>query len=161
MTPQEQLELSIILSTEKHAGQTDRSGKPYILHPLRVMGKVKSLPEKTVAMLHDVIEDTDVTAADLLDMGFSPCVVEAVVSVTRNEGESRLSAAQRSANNRMGCAVKLADLADNMDLTRLDHISEKDASRYQEYCAAKELLEQAKAEKWGNFDEISLMLAPA
>lgn len=159
MTPQQEFEMAITLSTAKHAGQTDRAGKPYVLHLLRVMAKVEQLQEKTVAMLHDVVEDTDTTEQDLLDMGFSPCVVEAVISVTRSPGETRLQAGKRSAQNRIGCAVKLADLADNMDLTRLDPITEKDASRYLEYCEVKALLEQAKAEVWNHFDEMPAILS--
>lgn len=154
MTPQQQLEKAIILATKKHAGQTDRSGLPYILHPIRVMQHVETLEEKTVAILHDVIEDCEVTAIDLIEMGFSEEIVVAVQSVTRLDGESRVAAAARSSQNRIGCAVKLADLLDNMNLTRLPHLSSKDTLRHAEYCNVKNILEAAKLEKWNNFDQI-------
>ena len=81
------LESAIATAAKAHEGQTDKAGKPYILHPLRVMLNVKGgIPEQCAAVLHDVIEDTDITAEALLELGFSKEVVDAVVLLTRRRG---------------------------------------------------------------------------
>ena len=82
------LESAIATAAKAHEGQTDKAGKPYILHPLRVMLNVKGcIPEQCAAVLHDVIEDTDITAEALLELGFSKEVVDAVVLLTRSKDE--------------------------------------------------------------------------
>lgn len=145
------LEDAIILAVQKHRGQTDRSGIPYVLHLFRVMMRVHGMEGKMVSVLHDSIEDTNTTAQELLDAGFSQYVVDGVISVTRGPNETRLEAAQRSAAHRLGCEVKLADLMDNMNLARLSDISERDALRYAEYCEVKQILMDAKENRWNNF----------
>ncbi len=130
------LEKAIAIATEAHSGKKDRYSAPYILHPLRVMARVKSNVEKTVAILHDVVEDTDWTLEDLKKEGFPAEILEALDSVTKRGGEDYDHFVERSAANRVGRAVKIADLEDNMDLRRLHEMSEKDCSRMQRYLKA-------------------------
>ena len=103
------------------------------------------------AWMHDLIEDTDTTADELLKLGFPVAVVDAILSLTKRPGESRISAAHRTAANRIGVAVKLADVADNMNLDRLPQVTEKDLARLEEYKQVKLILEDAKVNRWNNF----------
>ena len=84
----ELLEKALRIAVEAHAGQVDKSGKPYIFHPLRVCCRCFTDEEKIVALLHDTIEDTEITAEDLLSEGFPPYIVEAILSISRNEDET-------------------------------------------------------------------------
>jgi (p)ppGpp synthase/HD superfamily hydrolase len=136
MNEEQLLEKAIAIAVEAHRGQRDRYGLPYILHPIRVMCSVGSVIEKTVAILHDVVEDTDWTFTDLQEEGFSRTVLDALDSVTKREGEAYEEFVKRSANNPVGRKVKLADLEDNMDLRRLRQITEDDKSRLQKYVNA-------------------------
>jgi (p)ppGpp synthase/HD superfamily hydrolase len=81
------LEVAIALACESHRGQTDKAGKSYILHPLRLMLRFESTSEQIVAVLHDVIEDSSVTLDRLLELGFDPSVVNAIDALTRRRGE--------------------------------------------------------------------------
>lgn len=123
-----------------HAGQQDKSGKPYILHPLRVMAAVHGYDEKIVAILHDTVEDTSVTLDGLRAAGFSDYVVDAIDRLTKRPGEDRITAAKRAMGNVLSRVVKLADVNDNLDVTRLPHFREKDAARIQEYLIVREML---------------------
>jgi GTP diphosphokinase / guanosine-3',5'-bis(diphosphate) 3'-diphosphatase len=127
------LERAIEIAARAHAGQTDKAGQPYILHPLRVMLAVNSLPEKMAAVMHDVVEDTNVTLADLQSEGFAPEVLAAINALTKTTGETRIAAAQRAVVNPIARVVKLADVADNMDLSRISKPTEKDYARIKEY----------------------------
>lgn len=140
------LENAIIVAANAHKGQTDKGGQPYILHPIRVMFGCKSLEEKTVAMLHDALEDTPLTAADLTDAGFPSEVVEAVVCLTKEEGEEYDTYIERVCMNRLAALVKLADLSDNMDLKRLPEPTERDFRRLERYVRAKRRIAQALEE---------------
>jgi len=134
------LERAISLAAQAHAGQVDKAGQPYILHPLRVMLRVTTEEERIAAILHDVVEDTSVTLEQLAEEGFSPTVVAAVEALTKRPGESRMEAAARAAENRVARTVKLADNAENMDLSRIAHPTEKDFARIQEYEQVRALL---------------------
>ena len=135
------LESAIATAAKAHEGQTDKAGKPYILHPLRVMLNVKGgIPEKCTAVLHDVIEDTDITSDTLLKLGFSKEVVDAVVLLTRSKDEDYMEYVKRLKANPIARAVKLADLADNMDMSRIPNPTEKDFARLEKYKKAKSLL---------------------
>jgi (p)ppGpp synthase/HD superfamily hydrolase len=134
------LERAIALAAEKHAGQLDKAKAPYILHPLRVMLGVETLEEKMAAVLHDVVEDTDVTLADLAAEGFSPAVVRAVDALTRRKGEDYMDFVRRAGADPVARRVKLADLADNMDLSRLPNPGEADNVRLEKYRRARALL---------------------
>ncbi len=134
------IEKAIEIAARAHAGQVDKAGAPYIFHPLRLMLAVKTPFEKMAAVLHDTVEDTTVTLVDLRDAGFPPEVVNAVESLTKRNGESRLEAALRAAMDQISLIVKLADVTDNMDLGRISNPTEKDYARLKEYEQVKELL---------------------
>ena len=141
----------IIFATMKHEGQVCKGGEPYILHPLAVMGKVRSIDAKIVAVGHDLLEDTDTTIDDLKAHGCSDEIIQAIVALTKLKGERRVDSAHRITNNRLACEVKLADVAHNMDLSRLPTITDKDLSRLEEYKMVQLILENAKSKKWNNF----------
>lgn len=141
------LENAIIAAANAHKGQRDKGGQPYILHPIRVMLGCGGLEEKTAAMLHDVLEDTALTASGLTEAGFPPEVVEAVVCLTRGEGEEYDAYIERVCGNRIAARVKLADLTDNMDLNRLPEPTERDFRRLERYVRAKRRVAQA-LEEW-------------
>jgi (p)ppGpp synthase/HD superfamily hydrolase len=144
MTEEQLLEKAIAIAVQAHQGQRDRSGLPYILHPITVMCRVESVPEKTVAVLHDVVEDTDWTLADLQSEGFPKRILEAVDSVTKREDEPYEEFVKRSANNPLGLNVKIADLEHNMDLRRSKAITEEDKTRLQKYVRAWNYLTDKK-----------------
>ena len=135
-TNNELLEKALRIAVEAHAGQVDKSGKPYIFHPLRVCCRCFTDEEKMVALLHDTIEDTEITAEDLLSEGFPPYIVEAILSISRNEDETYEEFVKRTGLNPLGRAVKLYDLEDNMDISRLEQVTEKDLDRLNKYIKA-------------------------
>lgn len=134
------LERAIIVAASAHAGQVDKGGEPYILHPLRVMLRLQSEHERMAAVLHDVVEDTKVTLENLRTTGFPEEVVAAVECLTKRPGESRVDAARRAAADPIARVVKLADNAENMDMSRLPSPTEKDYARLEEYKAVREIL---------------------
>lgn len=127
------IEDTIIFATEAHRGQVDKAGIPYILHPLRLMCNQQNDTERIIAVLHDVIEDTDYTLDDLRRMGYEEEIVEAVDCLTRREEETYEEFIQRIKPNRLARCVKLADLQDNMDIRRAGLLQEKDLERLQRY----------------------------
>jgi (p)ppGpp synthase/HD superfamily hydrolase len=127
------LEKAILIATQAHEGQVDKGGNPYILHPLAVMSHVDTWEEKMVAVMHDVLEDTDVTLEELKEQGFSQEVLDALVSVTRQEGETYAAFIDRIAKNKLATEVKLADLKENMKLDRIQNPSDKDKERLLKY----------------------------
>jgi len=127
------LERAIEIAARTHAGQTDKGGAPYILHPLRVMLRVAPGAQQIVAVLHDVVEDSDVTFEDLEREGFAAEVISGLRSVTKVAGESYEDFVARAALNPVGKAVKLADLMENSDLSRIAEPSQKDLERVEKY----------------------------
>jgi len=113
------LEKAITIALESHAGILDKSSAPYILHPLRVMLQMKTQEEMIVAVLHDVLEDSDYSLAMLSEAGFSENIVEAVDSVTRKPEEPYEEYIQRAGANPLGKKVKYADLMDNLNIARI------------------------------------------
>jgi (p)ppGpp synthase/HD superfamily hydrolase len=140
MTSPELLEKAIRIAVEAHQGQRDKNGAPYIMHPIRVMGRVRTTPEKTVAILHDVVEDTDWTLDALTKEGFPAEIVDAVDCLTKREGEPYEDFVGRAAKNPVARPVKLADLEDNMDVRRMKAVAEKDRERLEKYRRAWEKL---------------------
>lgn len=131
------LERAIEIATEAHQGQLDKAGKDYIGHPLRVMAMGRTLDEKIVGVLHDVIEDSDWTFGMLQNEGFSPEVIEALRCVTKtSENENYDDFIDRIKKNPLATAVKLNDLTDNMDIRRLPYLSDKDVKRLKKYLKA-------------------------
>lgn len=139
------LERAIAIAAEAHRGQLDKAGQPYILHPLRVMLRVEGTSERMAAMLHDVIEDTTVTLTQLAAEGFPPEVLTAVEALTKMSGETRIDAAPRAAANTIARVVKLADNAENMDLSRIANPTPKDYARLEEYKQVRKVLLAAGA----------------
>ena len=129
----EQFQIALELAVEKHKNQTDKAGNPYILHPLHVMENVNSKDGKIVAILHDIIEDTDITEDYLLKIGLSKRIVDAVVALTRSEDIDYQEYIKTLSSNPLAKEVKLADLEHNMDLKRLPTLEEKDLERNRKY----------------------------
>lgn len=127
------LERAIAIAATAHAGQVDKGGAPYILHPLKVMLRVNSLEERIVAVLHDVVEDCGISFDDLRKEGFSEAVLSAIESVTKVPGESYEDFVERAAQNPIGRVVKLADLEENSDLSRIASPSWEDLERVEKY----------------------------
>lgn len=133
---------AIILATDAHRGQLDKAGEPYIFHPLRVMMAMRFHEDRIAAVLHDVVEDTDVTIADLVKMDFPTQSIDAVEALTHAKGEPYMDYIHRVALNYIATRVKLADLADNMDLERLPELTLKDLERYHKYRQARAYLKR-------------------
>lgn len=125
----------LVLATNAHAGQFDRGGTPYIMHPLKVMHYLKSDDEELqcVALLHDVIEDTKTTWQDLRDIGCTERVLEAVSALTKMPGQSYDEYKERVFANEDAMRVKTADLRHNTDIRRLKGVTQKDIDRIAKY----------------------------
>jgi len=138
------LENAIVLATTQHAGQLDKAGQPYILHPLRLMLQFSNPTLQIVAVLHDILEDTPTTAEDLKELGFSTEIIQAIQALTKQTGESRLEATKRTVLNPLATQVKYVDVLDNMNLARINNPTSRDFARFEEYKMVLEILEQAK-----------------
>lgn len=128
------LDKAIVLATNKFAGKFDKGGTPYILHCLHVMRKVSHLGEDAmvVAVLHDIIEDTDVTLKDLV-VDFPEKIVSTIVTLTHLPDESYENYIERIALNDLARMIKLEDLKHNSDITRMKGITKKDFDRLNKY----------------------------
>ena len=135
MTPT--LEDAIVLAAQAHRGQVDKGGQPYILHVLRVMLRQEDETARIVAVLHDVLEDTPVTLADLQAAGYDDQLCEAVDCLTRRTEETYEEMIERVATNPLARQVKLADLADNLDPKRQVPVESAVADRRTRYAAAR------------------------
>ena len=135
-------EKSIIIATKAHSGQFDKGGSPYILHPLRVMLSLDNAEDRIVGILHDVLEDTSITLQHLEDNGFlgEIEILDALVSITRKSNESYKDFILRVKLNPIALRVKLADLRDNMNISRINNPTEKDFARIEKYKKAYKLL---------------------
>ncbi|MEF2553183.1 HD domain-containing protein [Aurantimonas sp. A2-1-M11] len=135
------IERARAIAESAHAGQIDKAGAPYIAHPVRVCDAVHGREAKIVALLHDVVEDSDDwTLARLRDEGFSRQIVDAVDALTHREGEDYFDAVRRARANELARTVKLADLADNSDRTRLGTVTEDDERRLEKYARARAVI---------------------
>ena len=131
------LERAIEIAYLAHEGQKDKSGTDYILHPLRVMERGKTEIEKICGVLHDVVEDSDWSAEDLRNEGFSEEVLSVIKCLSKEtENEDYDMFIERVAKNPIAVQVKLNDLLDNMDITRLNELNEKDLNRLNKYLRA-------------------------
>ena len=133
------------IAIQAHKGQTDKSGREYVMHPIRVAERCKNVKAKIVALLHDTIEDTDVTPDSLCVDGFPEEIINGVLSVTKREGESYEDFVSRAAQNPIGREVKIADLEDNMDVRRLEELTDEDVVRLRKYLQA-----------WHNLNKLGL-----
>jgi len=127
---------AIMIAVEAHEGQVDKAGLPYVTHPFRVMSNVVGDLEKVAAVLHDVVEDTEVSFEDLIAKGIPEEVVEAVNALTRRHGEEYKDFVIRAGDNKIARVVKIADLVDNMNIRRLPEIKERDVVRLNRYVKA-------------------------
>ncbi|WP_038263193.1 HD domain-containing protein [Peptoclostridium litorale] len=127
------LNKAIEIANRAHAGQVDKAGEPYILHPLRVMLSMKDELERICAVLHDVVEDSDITFDNLRKEGFSEEVINVLDCLTKRDGESYDDFIDRVIINKIACQIKLADLYDNMNLCRIKNPTNKDRARIEKY----------------------------
>lgn len=125
--------LALSIATDAHRGQKDKGGADYITHPIRVANGCVTNEEKIVALLHDVLEDTDINEEYLIKMGFPGFIIDAIKSVTRKRGEHYEDFIERCSLDAIGIKVKLEDLRDNMDVSRLKNLNEKDFERLKKY----------------------------
>ena len=137
---QPMLELALSIATKAHRGQFDKAGIDYIAHPIFVASQVDSEEEKAVALLHDVIEDSSVTAEELLNAGLPETVVTAVQILSKKKGQDYQTYLKTVKSNPLARAVKLADLKHNSDLLRLETITGKDLERLEKYKKAVDYL---------------------
>lgn len=137
------LEKARKIAEKAHQRQVDKGGHPYILHPLRVMEKCEAAEEKIVALLHDVLEDSEYTLEDLRKEGFADEILKALVCLTHREGEGYMEYIDRVCENPLAARVKYADLQDNMDISRIPNPAEKDYIRLEKYKIAKARIEEA------------------
>ena len=125
-----------------HRDQTDKSGLPYVFHPIHLAEQMTDEETTVVALLHDVVEDTGYTLSDLGDMGYPLAVLEAIALMTHDDSVPYLEYVAKIKHNPIAKAVKLADLRHNSDLTRLDVVDERAIARAEKYAAAIRLLEE-------------------
>ena len=136
------IEKSLQIALRAYSGKTDKAGREYILHPLRVMAKMNTEIEMSAALLHDVIEDSEITAEQLLAEGIPAEVVEAVQFLSKNEGEEYQDFVIRAKKNQLAAKVKIADIEDNIDVLRLQSLDDYDLARVKKYHSAWHLLHE-------------------
>ena len=127
------INIALSIAKKAHAGQVDKAGTDYIKHPIYVARQVTSNQEKAVALLHDVIEDSNVTANDLLAAGLPSEVVAAVQTLTKKKGQSYQEYLEKVKLNNLARVVKLVDLKHNSDLSRLKSVTDTDFKRIKKY----------------------------
>ena len=130
------------LCFEAHKNQVDKSGMPYVFHPFHLAEQMDTEETVCVALLHDVVEDTDYTLGDLIAMGFTKPVTDALALMTHDEAVPYLAYVAKLKADPIARQVKLADLRHNSDMTRLDQVDEKALERVEKYKKAIELLLQ-------------------
>ena len=139
------LEDAISLAVKAHRGCKDKAGVAYILHPLRVMLRMKTKDERIVAVLHDVIEDTEYTPEDLRKAGYPEKILRSLDYLTRRDGEEYEKFIKRVKHNPLARKVKIADIEDNLDLARIKKPKKRDFMRIKKYRRAlSELIENEK-----------------
>lgn len=135
------------LCYEAHKNQVDKSGLPYVFHPAHVAEQMTDEATTIVALLHDVVEDTDYTLEDLAAEGFEKEILEAVALMTHEDDVPYLDYVAKLKNNPIARAVKLADLAHNSDLSRIGEIDEETRKRLEKYKKATALLKESIADE--------------
>ena len=130
------------LCFEAHKEQVDKSGMPYVFHPFHLAEQMTDEATTIVALLHDVVEDTELTFDDLEKQGFGEEIISALKLLTHNDDTPYMDYVAKIKNNKIATAVKLADLRHNSDLTRLDVVDEKALKRKEKYEKAIKLLEE-------------------
>lgn len=136
------LQRAIAIAAKAHDGQVDKAGKPYLYHPLFVMENVNSLDQKIVAVLHDAVEDSELTLDQLRSEGFPEFIVKAIAAITKIEGEPYAAYLERVMANPIALRVKIADVTHNLDIRRIANPTEADFQRIAKY---KKVLNQLRA----------------
>lgn len=134
------IDIAFSIAKKAHKGQVDKAGEPYIKHPARVCLSRWCLGDEdrtVVALLHDVLEDSEITAQELIDNGIPERLVQSVQCLTKQPNESYEDFIERCCSDTIAAKVKLADLEDNLDITRLTELNEKDLSRLNKYLRAR------------------------
>jgi len=124
---------AIELCALAHRGQTDKGGKPYIFHPMTVASKFKDENLQIIALLHDVVEDSNYSLHDLERAGFSKTIVDGVDALTRRENETYEQFIERVSQNKLATKVKIEDMKHNSDLNRIENPNEDDLKRVEKY----------------------------
>ena len=130
---------AFFIMLKAHKGQKDKAGKMYIFHPIKVALMSKGYKTKVVALLHDVVEDSDITIKEL-SKHFDKDIILAVDCITKKKGQKYQDYLEVVKNNELARKVKIADLTHNIDLSRLKNITEKDIDRRNKYLKAKAFL---------------------
>ena len=145
------LDEALRIAVDAHAGQLDKAGKPYVLHPLRVMMTVESPSldsARKVAVLHDVVEDSEWTVQRLDEkFGLTPEEQAALRLLSHAHGDDYAAYIEQVATDPLATAVKVADLRDNLDVTRLEVVTERDARRISKYLRSLRRLTRDQARK--------------
>ena len=132
---------ALAISFNAHKEQVDKSGMPYVYHPYRVAEQMDDEYSTCVALLHDVVEDTDITIAELKNEGFPQEILDAIALMTHDDETPYFEYIQQIKKNPIVTAVKLADLRDNSNFERLEKVELKDLKRLEKYREAKRILE--------------------
>lgn len=135
--------IALKLCFEAHKDQIDKSGMPYVFHPFHLAEQMTDEKTTVVALLHDVIEDTEYTLDDLKNMGFSEDILSAIALMTHDDSVPYMEYVAQIKADPIAKAVKLADLRHNSDLSRLDKVTSYDLERAEKYKKAIELLESS------------------
>lgn len=138
----EKTKLALKLCFEAHKDQVDKSGLPYVFHPFHLAEQMQDENTTIVALLHDVVEDTDYTLDDLRATGFDDEVIGALSYMTHDPAVSYMDHVAKIREHAIARKVKLADLRHNSDITRLDHVDQKALDRVAKYAQAIRLLEE-------------------
>ena len=128
------------IAYKAHEGQTDKAGVPYIFHPIHIAEQMDSEESCVVALLHDVIEDSDITL-EILSKYFNDDIIAALRVLTKKENDDYIMYIKRVKTNKLAAKVKIKDLEHNRDLTRLDEVTDKDRKRSMKYWEAIRYLE--------------------
>ena len=136
------IEAAKALATKAHEGQTDKAGLPYLTHPERVASRLNAPEAQVVGWLHDTVEDTPLTIDDIREQ-FGPETAAAVDAISKRDGETWSDYIDRVAANPIARQVKISDLIDNSNLSRIPYVTLKDVERQKKYNKAlKRLLEE-------------------
>ena len=140
------MESAIRLAAKVHRGQLDRTGKPYILHVMRVMMRGHDLEEQVLGALHDVLERSELTVDDLAAKNFPPRILKALQHISRDPDETYEAYIDRVIKDGLASRVKLHDLADKIDLLHVQSITVADMKRYNKQLVAYHRLKRLVAE---------------
>ncbi len=133
---------ALAMCFEAHRDQVDKSGLPYVFHPFHLAEQMDDEASVCVALLHDVMEDTDYTVDDIRVLGMPAAVIEALLLLTHDASEPYLDYVARVARNPLAAKVKRADLRHNSDLSRLDEVTDLDRARVEKYQKALAIIDR-------------------